>query len=127
MMTTQEWIEELKSISVAELHARIKLLEETFGVSPNPEPTTLVHVPGDNLPAEPEEQTAFTVVLLGVPDVTNKIQVIKLIRETNGLGLREGKAFVDEAPSVLKGDIARDDAEALKKKFVDAGAEVELR
>src|ERR1700753_2397003 len=98
MPTTQEWIDELKSISVLELSERIKALEEAFGVSA----AAMAAAPGargggGGEAAEPEEeQTAFDVILTGPGD--KKIQVIKVVRAATGLGLKEAKALVDEAP-----------------------------
>src|SRR6266700_3152184 len=99
MATTQEWIDELKSISVLDLSERIKALEEAFGVS-----ATAVAAPapgGGGAAADgggeaEEEQTAFDVVLTGAGE--KKIQVIKVVRAATGLGLKEAKALVDEAP-----------------------------
>src|SRR6476661_5817357 len=97
--TTQDWIEELKSISVLELSERIKALEEEFGVSATAVAAAGPAVgagAGDGDGAEVEEQTAFDVVLTGAGD--KKIQVIKVVRAATGLGLKEAKALVDEAP-----------------------------
>src|SRR3954451_21770377 len=100
--TTEAWIDELKSISVLELSERIKALEEAFGVSAN---AVAVAGPqgggtgGDAAEAE-EEQTAFDVILTGSGD--KKIQVIKVVRAATGLGLKEAKALVDEAPKPVK-------------------------
>ena len=126
--STQEWIDELKSISVLELSERIKALEEEFGVS-----ATAVAAAaaaggaggGDGDGAEAEEQTAFDVVLTGAGD--KKIQVIKVVRAATGLGLKEAKALVDEAPKAVKEGIERDEAEKLKSDLEEAGASVELK
>ena len=104
MPTTQEWIDELKSISVLELSERIKALEETFGVSAT---AVAAAAPaagagaGDGGAEEVEEQTAFDVVLQAAGD--KKIQVIKVVRAATGLGLKEAKAVVDEAPKADQG------------------------
>src|SRR3954462_12167773 len=109
MSTTQEWIDELKGISVLELAERIKALEEEFGVS-----ATAVAAPaaaaggGDGAAAE-EEQSTFDVIVTGPGD--KKIQVIKVVRAATGLGLKEAKALVDEAPKPVKEGIERDEAE----------------
>ena len=124
--STQDWIEELKSISVLELSERIKALEEAFGVS-----ATAVAAPapgggggGEAAEAE-EEQTAFDVVLTGAGD--KKIQVIKVVRAATGLGLKEAKALVDEAPKPIKEGVERDEADKLKADLEEAGASVEVK
>jgi large subunit ribosomal protein L7/L12 len=124
MSSTQEWIDELKSISVLELSERIKALEETFGVS-----ATAVAAPaptgGGEAAAEVEEQTAFDVVLQAAGE--KKIQVIKVVRAATGLGLKEAKALVDEAPKAVKEGIDKDEANKLKADLEEAGATVELK
>src|SRR3982750_1363712 len=128
MPTTEEWIEELKSISVLELSERIKALEETFGVSAAAAPMAVGPGPGGGGGAEAEEaeeQTAFDVVLTAAGD--KKIQVIKVVRAATGLGLKEAKALVDEAPKPVKEGIERDEAEKLKSELEEAGASVELK
>jgi large subunit ribosomal protein L7/L12 len=125
--STQDWIEELKSISVLELSERIKALEEEFGVS-----ATAMAAPapggggggGDAAEAE-EEQTAFDVVLTGAGD--KKIQVIKVVRAATGLGLKEAKALVDEAPKPVKEGVEREEADKLKGELEEAGASVEVK
>ena len=128
MPTTQEWIDELKSISVLELSERIKALEEAFGVSATAVAAAApVGAPagGDGAAAEEEEQTAFDVVLQAAGD--KKIQVIKVVRAATGLGLKEAKALVDEAPKPIKEGIDRAEADKLKSDLEEAGATVELK
>jgi large subunit ribosomal protein L7/L12 len=125
--TTQEWIDELKSISVLELSERIKALEEEFGVSAT---AVAAAAPaggagGGEAAAEVEEQTAFDVVLTGAGD--KKIQVIKVVRAATGLGLKEAKALVDEAPKPVKEGVDKDEAEKLKGELEEAGASVEVK
>src|SRR5437588_5781664 len=129
MPTTQEWIDELKSISVLELSERIKALEEAFGVSATAvaaaAPTAAA--PGaaaDGAGAE-EESSTVDVVLTGSGD--KKIQVIKVVRAATGLGLKEAKALVDEAPKPVKEGIEREEADKLKAELEEAGATVELK
>jgi large subunit ribosomal protein L7/L12 len=126
--TTQDWIDELKGISVLELSERIKALEEAFGVS-----AAQVAAPvqagapggaGDGA-GEAEEQTTFDVLLTGVGD--KKIQVIKVVRAATGLGLKEAKALVDEAPKPVREGIEREEADKLKAELEEAGATVELK
>ena len=127
--STQEWIDELKSISVLELSERIKALEEEFGVSAS---AAAVAMPaggaaagGGDDGAAAEEQTAFDVVLTGAGD--KKIQVIKVVRAATGLGLKEAKALVDEAPKPVKEGVDRDEADKLKGELEEAGASVEIK
>ena len=126
--STQEWIDELKSISVLELSERIKALEEEFGVSATAvaaaAPAAGAAGGGDAAEAE-EEQTAFDVVLTGAGD--KKIQVIKVVRAATGLGLKEAKALVDEAPKPVKEGVDKEEAEKLKAELTDAGATVEIK
>ena len=126
--STQDWIEELKGISVLELAERIKALEEEFGVSAAAvaAPAAAAGAPGggDGGAAE-EEQTAFDVVLTGAGD--KKIQVIKVVRAATGLGLKEAKALVDEAPNPIKEGVDREEADRLKQELEEAGASVEVK
>jgi large subunit ribosomal protein L7/L12 len=124
--STQEWIDELKGISVLELSERIKALEEEFGVS-----ATAVAAPapagggGDAAAAEDEGPGTFDVILTGPGD--KKIQVIKVVRAATGLGLKEAKALVDEAPGPIKEGLEKEEAEKLKGEIEDAGGSVELK
>ncbi len=125
--TTEKWIEELKGISVLELSERIKALEEEFGVSAT---AVAAAAPagagggGEAAEAE-EEQTAFDVVLTGAGE--KKIQVIKVVRAATGLGLKEAKALVDEAPKPVKEGVDRDEADKLVAELQEAGASVEVK
>jgi large subunit ribosomal protein L7/L12 len=128
MPTTQEWIDELKSISVLELSERIKALEETFGVSATAVAAAAPAagaVAADGGGEEAEEQTSFDVILQAAGD--KKIQVIKVVRAATGLGLKEAKALVDEAPKPIKEGIDRAEADKLKSDLEEAGASVELK
>ena len=125
--TTQDWIEELKSISVLELSERIKALEEEFGVSAT---AVAAAAPaggagGGDAAEAAEEQTAFDVVLTGAGD--KKIQVIKVVRAATGLGLKEAKALVDEAPKPVKEGIDKEEAEKIKADIEEAGGTVEIK
>ena len=124
--TTADWIEELKSISVLELAERIKALEEEFGVSAQ---AAVAAAPaaggGDGGGAAAEEQTAFDVILTAAGD--KKIQVIKVVRAATGLGLKEAKALVDEAPKPVKEGVEREEADKLKAELEEAGASVEVK
>ena len=128
MATTEEWIDELKSISVLELSERIKALEEAFGVSATAVAVAAPAAGGaaaDGGGEEAEEQTAFDVVLQAAGD--KKIQVIKVVRAATGLGLKEAKALVDEAPKPVKEGVDRAEADKLKADLEEAGATVELK
>jgi large subunit ribosomal protein L7/L12 len=127
MTTTQEWIDELKSISVLELAERIKALEEEFGVSATAVAAAAPAAAGggDGGGAAEEASSTVDVVLTGAGD--KKIQVIKVVRAATGLGLKEAKALVDEAPKPVKEGIERDEAEKLKSELEEAGASVELK
>jgi large subunit ribosomal protein L7/L12 len=127
-VSTEDWIEELKSISVLELSERIKALEEEFGVSATAvaaaAPAAGGPAAGDGAGVE-EESTTVDVVLTGSGD--KKIQVIKVVRAATGLGLKEAKALVDEAPKPVKEGIEREEAEKLKAEIEEAGGTVELK
>ncbi len=128
MTTTQEWIDELKTISVLELSERIKALEETFGVSATAVAAAAPAagpVAGDGGGEAAEEQSTFDVMLTGAGD--KKIQVIKVVRAATGLGLKEAKALVDEAPKPVKEGVDRAEADKLKADLEEAGAIVELK
>ena len=123
--STQEWIDELKSISVADLAERIKALEEEFGVSAAAVAAAApAAAGGGDGAAEEEVSSTVDVVLTGSGD--KKIQVIKVVRAATGLGLKEAKALVDELKPVKEG-IERDEADKLKAELEEAGAIVELK
>jgi large subunit ribosomal protein L7/L12 len=126
--STQEWIDELKSISVLELSERIKALEEEFGVSAAAVAAPVAAAPGaggGDGGGEEEVSSTVDVVLTGAGD--KKIQVIKVVRAATGLGLKEAKALVDEAPKPVKEGIERDEADKLKGELEEAGATVEVK
>jgi len=126
-ISTEEWIEELKSISVLELSERIKALEEEFGVSAT---AVAAAAPAAGAPAAGEdggeEESATVDVVLTAPG-EKKIQVIKAVRAATGLGLKEAKALVDSAPKAVKEGIDREEAEKLKTELEEAGGEVEIK
>jgi large subunit ribosomal protein L7/L12 len=126
--STEDWIDELKGISVLELSERIKALEEEFGVSATAvaaaAPAAGGAAGGDGAAAE-EESSTVDVVLTSSGD--KKIQVIKVVRAATGLGLKEAKALVDEAPGPIKEGIEREEAEKLKGEIEEAGGSVELK
>ena len=126
--STQEWIDELKGITVLELSERIKALEEEFGVSAQAAAVAVAPgaggADGGGAAAE-EEQSAFDVVITAAGD--KKIQVIKVVRAATSLGLKEAKALVDEAPKPVREGVDRDEADKLKQELEEAGATVEIK
>ena len=126
--STEDWIEELKGISVLELSERIKALEEEFGVSATAVAAAApaAAAGGDGEAGGGEEESA--TVDVHITEVGGqKVPVIKVVRSHTGLGLKEAKAVVDEAPGPIKEGIERDEAEKLKAELEEAGATVELK
>ena len=124
-MTKEELIQAIESMTVLELSELVKALEEKFGVSAAA-PVAVAAAGPPAAAAEPEEEkTEFDVVLAAVGD--KKINVIKVVREVTGLGLKEAKALVDGAPAPVKEKISKADAEALKAKLEEVGATVEIK
>ena len=125
---TEDWIEELKGISVLELSERIKALEEEFGVSATAVAAAApaaAGAPAGDGDGGGEEAATVDVVLAEVGG--QKVPVIKVVRTATGLGLKEAKALVDEAPKAIKEGIDRDEADKLKAELEEAGATVELK
>jgi large subunit ribosomal protein L7/L12 len=124
--STQEWIDELKGISVLELSERIKALEEEFGVSATAVAAAAPAAPGAATEdGAGEESATVDVVLTGAGD--KKVPVIKAVRAATGLGLKEAKALVDGAPNPVKEGVEREEADKLKSELEEAGATVELK
>ncbi|MEA2352800.1 MAG: large subunit ribosomal protein [Thermoleophilaceae bacterium] len=125
--TTQEWIDELKGITVLELSERIKALEEEFGVSATAVAAAAPAAAGGAADGagEDEGDSTVDVILTGPGD--KKIQVIKVVRAATGLGLKEAKALVDEAPKPVKEGIEREEADKLKAEIEEAGGAVEVK
>src|SRR5919112_4766434 len=125
-LSNQEILDAIKEKSVLEISELVKMFEEEFGVSAAAFATAPAAAPaGDGAAAVEEEQTEFDVVLQSAGE--KKIQVIKEVRAATGLGLKEAKALVDEAPNPVKEALSREDAEALKTQLEEAGATVELK
>ena len=125
-LNKEELMDSIENMTVLELSELVKALEERFGVSA----TAVAAAPaagaaGDGAAVAEEEQTEFDVVLQGPGE--KKIQVIKVVRAATGLGLKEAKALVDEAPNPVKEALSREDADALKTQLEEAGASVELK
>ncbi|GAB6934823.1 MAG: 50S ribosomal protein L7/L12 [Calditerricola sp.] len=123
-MTKEQIIEAIKGMTVLELNELVKAIEEEFGVTAAA-PVAVVGAPGAAADAGAAEQTEFTVVLKSAG--ASKINVIKVVREITGLGLKEAKELVDGAPSNIKEGVSKEEAEEIKKKLEEAGAEVELK
>ncbi len=123
-LSTEEWVEELEKISVLELAERVKALEDKFGVS-----AAAVAAPaaaaGQAEAGGEEEKSTADVVLTEAGD--KKIQVIKVVRTVTGLGLKEAKALVDDAPKPVKEDVDLEEAKKLKSELEEAGGSVELK
>ncbi len=127
--STEDWIEELKGISVLELSERIKALEEEFGVSATAvaaaAPAAAGAPAGEGEGSDEAESATVDVVLTEVGG--QKVPVIKVVRTATGLGLKEAKAIVDEAPKAIREGVEREEAEKLKAELEEAGATVELK
>jgi large subunit ribosomal protein L7/L12 len=117
--------EQIQGLTLLEASQLVKLLEEKLGVSAAAASVAAAPAAGAAAAAPVEEKTEFTVVLTAVG--ANKINVIKVVREVTSLGLKEAKDLVDGAPKPIKEGINKDEAETIKKKFVDAGATVEVK
>ena len=126
--STQDWIEELKGISVLELAERIKALEDEFGVSATAVAAAAPAAAGGGGggdAGDEEESGTVDVILAEAGD--KKIQVIKVVRAATGLGLKEAKALVDEAPKPVKEGVEKEEADKLKAELEEAGGKVELK
>jgi len=126
MSKVQEVLEIVKGMTVLELSELIKSFEEEFGVSAAA-PMAMMAAPAGPAAEEApqEEQSEFDVILTSAGE--KKIQVVKVVREITGLGLKESKALVDEAPKPVKEKISKEEAESIKEKLVEAGASIEIK
>jgi len=124
-IATQEFIQQIDTMTVLELNGLVKALEEHYGVSAAAAAVAMPAGGGAAAAAPAEEKTEFDVVLKEIGD--KKINVIKAVREVTSLGLKEAKDLVESAPATIKEGISKDEAEAIKKKFEEAGAKVELK
>ena len=125
--TTEKWIDELKGISVLELSERIKALEEEFGVSATAVAAAAPAAGGGEAGGDAAEEEGATVDVVLTEVGEKKVPVIKVVRAATGLGLKEAKALVDEAPKPVKEGIEKDEAEKLKSELEEAGATAELK
>ena len=121
-MTTQEFIDAIKGMTVLELNDLVKACEEEFGVSAA---AGVVVAAAGGEAAAAEEKTEFDVILKAAGD--NKMKVVKAVKDITGLGLKEAKAIVDEAPKAVKEKVAKDAAEEIKKQLEELGAQIEVK
>ncbi len=126
MAQTQEFVEQIKAMTVLELNELVKALETEFGVSAAAAAMPMAMAGGSAAAAEPvEEQTEFDVILEDAGE--KKINVIKAVREVTALGLKEAKDLVEAAPTKVKEGVSKQEAEDIKKKFTEAGAKVKVQ
>ena len=126
MAQLEKMMDEIKGMTVLELNELVKALEDEFGVSAAAAAPVMMAVPGGAAGGEQaEEQTEFDVVLNSIGD--KKINVIKAVREVTSLGLKEAKELVESAPCKIKESVNKEEAEVVKKKFEEAGAQVEIK
>jgi large subunit ribosomal protein L7/L12 len=123
-LTRDEILEAIENMTVLELSELVKAIEDKFGVSAAA-PVAMAAMPGAPAAVEEEEQTEFDVVLTSAGD--KKIQVIKVVREITGLGLKDAKGLVDEAPKAVKEGVSKEEAEDIKAKIEEVGGSVELK
>jgi large subunit ribosomal protein L7/L12 len=123
-MSKEEFLQMVEGLTVLELHEYVKALEEKFGVTAAA-PAVAVATPSGAAAAAAEEQTEFDVILTDYAD--KKIQVIKVVRELTGLGLKEAKDLVEGVPKAVKEGIERKEAEGLKKKIEEAGGKADIK
>jgi len=125
MVATEEFIKQIDEMTVLELNELVKALEEHYDVSAAAAIAAPVAAAGGGAAAAEEEKTEFDVVLTAIGD--KKINVIKAVREVTSLGLKEAKELVESAPTNVKEGVSKDEAEEVKKKFEEAGAQIELK
>jgi len=124
-MEAQELIKQIDGMTVLELNDLVKALEDHYGVSAAAAAVAMPAAAGAGAAAAEEEKTEFDVVLTAIGD--KKINVIKAVREVTSLGLKEAKELVESAPTNIKEGVSKDEAEEIKAKFEEAGAQVELK
>ena len=124
-ISTQDFIQQIDTMTVLELNGLVKALEEHYGVSAAAAAAPAAAAGGAAAAAPAEEKTEFTAVLTSVGD--KKINVIKAVREVTSLGLKEAKDLVEGAPATIKEGVSKDEAATIKKKFEEAGAKVEIK
>ena len=124
-IATEEFIKQIDEMTVLELNNLVKALEDHYGVSAAAAAMPVAAAPGGGAEAEAEEKTEFDVVLTAIGD--KKINVIKAVREVTSLGLKDAKDLVESAPATVREAVGKDEAEEIKKKFEEAGAQAELK
>jgi len=125
MADLKKFAEELVNLSVKEVNELAKILKEEYGIEPAAAAVTVAGPAAGSDVAVVEEKSTFDVILKAAGG--QKLQIVKLVKDITGLGLKEAKAVVDAAPSPVKEGVSKDEAEAIKNQLVDAGAEVELK
>jgi len=126
-LTKEEMVEVIANLTVLELSDLVKAIEDKFGVKAAPSMGMMAMPAAGAAAPAAEEKTEFSVVLTGLSDATKKINVIKVVRELTGLGLKESKDLVEAAPKPVKEGVDKTQAEEMKKKLTEAGATVELK
>ena len=124
-IATEDFIKQIDEMTVLELNNMVKALEEHYGVSAAAAAVPMAATGGGAAAAEVEEQTEFNVILASFGE--KKINVIKAIREVTSLGLKEAKDLVESAPATVKEGVSKDEAESIKKKLEEAGAQVDVK
>jgi large subunit ribosomal protein L7/L12 len=124
MADLKKFAEELVNLSVKEVNELAKILKEEYGIEPAAAAIAVAGPAAGGAAPAAEEKSTFTVVLKNAGG--QKLQIVKLVKDITGLGLKEAKAVVDSAPAPVKEGVSKDEAEAIKNQLVDAGAEVEL-
>jgi large subunit ribosomal protein L7/L12 len=125
MADLKAFAEQLVNLTVKEVNELAAILKDEYGIEPAAAAATVVAAGGGGEPAAEEEKTSFDVILKAAGG--QKLAVVKLVKELTGLGLKEAKEVVDNAPKAIKEGISKDEADALKKQLEEAGAEVELK
>ena len=125
MADLKKFAEELVNLSVKEVNELAKILKEEYGIEPAAAAVAVAGPAAGGAAPAAEEKTTFNVILKNAGG--QKLQIVKLVKDITGLGLKEAKAVVDAAPAPVKEGVSKDEAEAIKNQLVDAGAEVELK
>ncbi len=125
MADLKKFAEELVNLSVKDVNELATILKEEYGIEPAAAPVAVAGAAGGGEAPVAEEKTAFDVILQNAGG--QKLQIVKLVKDITGLGLKEAKAVVDSAPAPVKEGITKDEAETIKNQLVEAGAEVELK
>jgi large subunit ribosomal protein L7/L12 len=125
MADLKKFAEELVNLTVKEVNELAKILKDEYGIEPAAAAVAMAPAAGGGEAAAVEEKTSFDVILKSAG--AQKLQIVKLVKDLTGLGLKEAKAVVDAAPAPVKEGVSKDEAESIKNQLVEAGAEVELK